>query len=721
MTAAFVTLLALGVYSLWWLPPDPAVVSVDLVGGVGGSGEGVAPPDGELALDVKADRLGHDALGPAGPIPARREIDASNLLVKTWLGRGDPPELEPLGEVGFVLEVVARSITPVPDEYVYRFEGRTQRNGEARLEVPEDILERVCGSGFLRLQGEIRERGYSRTSVLLPRRSSLEPEERDGPAVLELHCSVGTTISGRVQFEGEGRAYVSARLEGGLESEARLIAVDRRTGEFDLYVPWVEGRVDVVARVQGVGTSSRRGIPLSPERPPDPIEFLIAPGEELRGVLVDSEGRGVGGKKLFAVHVDIESGVGEPTQLTEAEMGVALDGLGCGIGWTEANFKGHFKFTGLRPGAYVVRAKAGRSSDYPWVVTERPIETGPEIHELRFPAPALFLSILKPNGKPYLSRPSFLFEMGEVSEVGGPVSSREWPDSLLVGVLPIQKGFGGGLSMEAKYLGSGRYRIELEPGVDYDVGILGAGIPWTSRVVSSPRLGESVEVTLALEEPRPTGTLEVSARASDGEPLAGPFKIHVEDPARGWKLRQVHSEDVDAWPFEIEVPPGEYRVRVEGAADIAYGEFAVRSPRTSGGFTTSCRVRSGSRTEVSATLGQGARVRVKSIGRPSAPLRKDGKGQARESIQDTAEDWVVLDLHRRGELPVRLEFIDWASGEVGVDMFLYENATLGEAWTSELVTAGNYRLVGRLRDGRTASRDIELVDGRTTEVELNFR
>lgn len=267
--------------------------------------------------------------------------------------------------------------------------------------------------------------------------------------------------------------------------------------------------------------------------------------------------------------------------------------------------------------------------------------------------------------------------------------------------------------------GRGQWTAVVEPDVAYEIGVWGPARAWSSSVVTASR-GSNLEHRLLIPDAQPSGVLSLTALDSRGSSLGGPLRIRAFDAEGGIPLAEWGPEDIEAWPAELVLPPGPLRIRIDGQPYLATGVGDGIDLRTLGGFESTVEVRGGVRTEFAASLGEGARIRVLAQGTPPPPKpRSEARSAGRTCRSKCAK--VQLELHRPGAWPTPLEFV--RIGRRGTDSAgnqVYGSVRFGEESTSEFTTAGTYLLVGRLRDGRVATRKVTLVDGQTTYVELDF-
>lgn len=558
----FAAILALGVYGTWRFVAGTGAVTIGSTG-VPGADEGGVEGVRISGVEQAGTRDPREAVEQqAGP-----EVEMTRLRILTrTLGEHG---LVALPNVRFVVQVGSSGfLFDAPFDTGLRVEGVSDHAGEAQVDVPTATLGQPKSWGHRYLEGSVSDPGYIQSTSELLVGGDPTTEAPPDDMALQIFTRVGTTLTGKV-IGGDSRvAVIRAELESeDAASEVIETASSGAAGDFKLDLPWTDGSVRVYAEVDGAGTAARGGILLDPLRSPEFVQLVLHAGAELRGTLSDSSGRGIGGKKLLAVAVELDDPHASRDDLARQAVNWSRRGEGLVVAESATKWGGDFSFRGLRPGHYMLRAQLGGTEEYSLLVTDISIETGDRRHDLMLLTPTLVLSIVYPDGSPYRLTPRFRYETRESSDRGFGESGRAWRAMVNVGVVPVvDLGDDRGapaLPSKARPMGQGKYQLDVEAGRDYEVGLSTQTQPWRPTVFSIPTTGVPVEHTLVLGDPEPPGRLLLTVQDSEGIAVNIPFKIDIQDAARGWSCFSVETDGTAPWPLEVDLAAGEYRARLD--------------------------------------------------------------------------------------------------------------------------------------------------------------
>jgi hypothetical protein len=441
------------------------------------------------------------------------------------------------------------------------------------------------------------------------------------------------------------------------------------------------------------------------DAPRDPtvqtVIVLDGPGV-LRGRVLDGAGAGAAGVRLVIDLAGLRAPGDRSDEVADQTLAARLEGGGLVRSTVTTDVEGRFEVSALRHAAYEIRAEVEAGE----VLLTRVPADGREL-VLSLTRPHLVVRVLDEAGEPWLCPPIY-------PPRGLPV---DWPKTPHLALLRV-----GGEDAPWGVLDDTRARtvgeasvFELAPGARYLVGLVGGQEPWDPLVVEA-RDGRT-DVELRVKQTLRPGTLVVTADLRPGS-LGAAVRLRLEDPRTGFALVQVDALEFGADPPTVTAPAGDWRLVVEGQA--WYDMTGRRLDRGAfGRFETRVEIRPDERTPVHVALPEGARLALTATCHPCAPdAVADG---------DLGPDGVAVTLGDANHWHTAVRFEPPPAGpdDPGWDPMRSRarpptNLRLGVETIAEGLPAGQWTLLGRLADGRTARTEVVLVDGETTEARLVF-
>lgn len=455
------------------------------------------------------------------------------------------------------------------------------------------------------------------------------------------------------------------------------------------------------------------------DAPSEPLVVSVRRGRTLRGRVLDSADHPVGGLDVRAkLHLADEHDAGVRP--------LAHAGRRKASARTDAD--GRFEVLGLSAGRYTLTAITswhGLGSARPLGDAALPAD-GTE-HLLRLDHPHLAIHLRTAAGDTYAHE----IGVADSEAFAGYLGVKHWYDEAFLVVaqepeaIPAERERTGYVS--ATRSGVGEFRAEVTPGQRYVVGVLQRGMPWRPRVVDVPEDAGRIDLDLVVPELVGDGTLALDVLDAHGTPIRKYLGVRLLDSASGTLLfedRAIYNEE---WPLQIPAPAGRYLLQVESIPQTGH-HGGVMHHRAHGGAEQPLELVAGEVSPVTLRLGTGARLALTVIGEPNQEDRAAASallwGTDDEASLTYYGSRVTVALRQPGRSPVPVEFhVDdvppgWESFRGGGG--LRHEVPLGSALTSELVTAGTYTLVATLPGGRELRREVELFDGVTTDVTLEF-
>jgi hypothetical protein len=262
--------------------------------------------------------------------------------------------------------------------------------------------------------------------------------------------------------------------------------------------------------------------------------------------------------------------------------------------------------------------------------------------------------------------------------------------------------------------------FDVAPGAVYVVGLMGGACAWRPERAVIPAGGGQVDVTLEPVQV-PFGTLALSVSDAQGAVQSG-LEICVEDPETQLVLVRCEPRWDDEWPLALELPAGDYRVRVEGrpALDPVLG--TLFAPSRHGRFEADVPVAAGRTLPLEARMPAGARIDLtlrESVQAGGGEALRRARLGIEAALCDEHAVQAEIRLLADGRRPHPVAFRHEISGIGSQGACLRHELPVGSRQVSEIVPAGRFVLEARLPDGRVATAPVVLVDGETAVVELD--
>jgi hypothetical protein len=271
----------------------------------------------------------------------------------------------------------------------------------------------------------------------------------------------------------------------------------------------------------------------------------------------------------------------------------------------------------------------------------------------------------------------------------------------------------------------GTWPVLVRAGHHYIVGVLGGDCAWAPREIWVPIGAPQMQVQLHADV-EVHGTLLLETQDEQARKRGADLVVWIEDSERGIPLAKYLRGDRDPWPLPLELPPGSFRIVVDGDPFLDSIHGTLGRPSSHGRTAQLVEVVAGTTRRVPLTVSAIARVRLQLEGKLTPA---DVEGTIRDFGEYTTsryEYWAeraVISLRDGARWPLPVIFREEQEAGEYSDAFgdyLRAHLQLGSTQVSEPLPAGRFRIEARLRGGRTVTREIELLAGQTTNVTLRF-
>ncbi len=703
-----------------------------------------------------------EALGGAKAQADRREVEAADskptalgtgfrLLVRTGL----PGRFRELGDPVRSLAFELRRKGQGPDSEPF-FEGVSDESGECWVDVPGDAGV-TFKKGAPQIIGRIVGPGYQHRTA-----SALAPVAEGEAPVLPLSCRAGGTARGRV-LDGAGKgveATVSLnpwiapngvrKLGYGPRTKTSDLGLDAgqtmmsalgygptgkglaTTGRFELHFTGsITGAL--LATSPTLGSGALLELELDPLDPPQDLVIVLRGPGRIAGRVTDGSGNPAAALSILVLLAELDEPDGSFVLPEPAASDRRVEGKGNLWATLETDAQGRFAVHGLRPGAYVVRARVKAHGSYPKLLTPSPVPADGSKLELRLLRPHFLVQLRKPDGSP-IERPADVKKSawGSAYAFGGDAPSR-WPSSVRVLLFedahlgpspaPAER------SLRGKPAGPGDFVFEAKEGRSYWIGAQGEGFDGSLSEVRFPVGGERQVLTLTAGPPIPMGEVEVrvfyGAEEFQGRGYTErEFRLALESLDHGGLLLEKASS-VREYPLFFSAPVGRYRVVATGDSSMDTHHGTLFDERDLGRAEATVDITEGDPKQVELHLGPGARLKV-SLSGSSSPQDLEALLEASPYFREADNQDQALSIAGKAALSIaqpgrRYEYVyrtEESAGSSAAGTHRTWDWPLGETHTSMMVSAGTFALVARMKGGRVAQREVVLVPGETLEVEL---
>lgn len=627
---------------------------------------------------------------------------------------------QPVAHVPF--RVLRWGQAPLSEPYM---RGVTDEAGVATIRLPEDWLSEVHPRvhilvnqpGCMRTQGHWLKLGRTWSHGKPVCRLVVQPGTTRFLQSVDAH---GEKIGARI-----GWCFVSDR---GRELRHRP-KIQERGGPGWLAIHLEEPQtVDVWAYSPGVGSALLRDVPWGQD-PNQPIVLTLRGEGNLEGHVRDAMGRGEAKLNLFfrLVNSDIKPPRIFGMNYSSPGRGYGSRGLRWGTVTTAAD--GGFALQGMQPGSYEVWFRRISRNSEPWErLHDQIVSTESGSLVIRPPTPRLQVRLLEADGTPWTSGfgPKLPGWKGHARAAG----LHLWPTKPVLIVHEVD-------SLDPQFLAwwlaqATRHRepnvglCDVPPGKTYVLQVVGGSFLGEPQWIS---VGDDLGVrqaTVRAAPSAPFGSLTVQARAGSHQLEADypepDFELYLADLESGLPL-------IDRAPWEkgdktFTVPPGQYRVVLQGRASIDSHHGTLISRRSYGRVERVVSIASGQVQEEEWTMEPGGFLSVSVEGHGNA---KDWEALLANHPSVSREDpeWVEWSQRVRLRLhkpqfpsePVYFAAV-WGEGTSAHGTHLYEEWPFGKEAKSEMLPTGTFTLWASTWGGRTVTQEVTIRQGETTPVRI---
>jgi len=493
--------------------------------------------------------------------------------------------------------------------------------------------------------------------------SRSDGEERRGATIrVTLRGPDGAPTSGRIALHRQDRPSP-------FDGHSSPVGDD---GLRELHVVWpgtylLHGTAELGSGVLGP-------LELDPREGDQDFDLVVRGPGEIRGLLVDKEGRPVPRLELTASVPSLE---GLPFQRRRELVSlIGREGRGNAVVSVSTDDSGRFRFRGLRDDDYSIQA----GSTHLVHGTVRP--NGPDLR-LEYTQPHLVVRVQHPDG----TAPDVV-----VGDGGG------WPEDVRVSVYEPRHTGRARRRLRGTEIGAGTLRFEPGEGGDCLVEVCAPGQAPFYDSVHVPADGLPAEHRLLLDRPRGRGELELSV-FSDAAPLASGLRLRIrEQGGPSWVVDTHVRRAEEGWPMRLELPEGSYVLAVEseGSAPFGCGRFALHHRGVLGGCSAEFSITAGGKTPLPVDLLAPGRIEL---------FVTAGEGLQGESSRITAT------VEDEDDFVSRLSFRD------GKEKWL----ELGGTGISAPLPPGTYTLHVRAdEEGPVLSEEVTVHSGQNTSVTFEF-
>lgn len=265
-----------------------------------------------------------------------------------------------------------------------------------------------------------------------------------------------------------------------------------------------------------------------------------------------------------------------------------------------------------------------------------------------------------------------------------------------------------------------------------------AGKPYAVQVIGGAFRGEAFVVTT----PEELIATTLKVRAGKHGALG---KLTVLPKRRGREFRASHGSNIELWvadfesglplvsgvgrknaPTEFTLPEGKYRVVLEGQPNVGSSHGILFNPRMYGRAEAIVEIKSGGEHTVALDLQPGGYINISVQGESNADdlesLHKQFPGNP------AGTDWLVeygrttrIQIRRKHFLTEHVMFSGFSmEGSSAAGTHLQRAWPFGEQHRSQMLPTGTYELLVTTHGGRQIVKTVEIKEGRTLELALEF-
>jgi hypothetical protein len=468
------------------------------------------------------------------------------------------------------------------------------------------------------------------------------------------------------------------------------------------------------------------------DSPIEPIDLLLSGEGRIAGRVSGSAGEASSHLELLVWSAELWPN--GPPDILDSEEAKQLAREGQGVPWslTTTDEDGHFDVRGLRPGLYHVSERTqirSHPGTEPPRLTARPAPSNGGQLQLKIARPYLVVHLTMPDGSPYAPSPS---------SPDGIVKPKDWRTAQQLGLVvepaPLSRAeiesYPGRIQSGAedalwpKQTKANEFIYEVEEGRHYWAGMRGSQVAWTPTTVVFPMGAGRMDVTVPIKSPSKPGTLVLEVYNPLGQEPSVPIKVEIQPFEGGPTLNRatyIHPSDdslQSPWPARFDLPPGKYRLIVRESVTYPFEAPALLQPsQYAGVYEGHFKVEEGMESHQTVRMTDGAKLHIHLDGE----IRATHDLPANRTTVFVDPNMVRLTLHSRAHLPemVLIAPIGASINDL-LELGLAPYAQIGSTGLSGVFQPGNYLLIGQLPSGQKASAEVELREGGTLEVTLDF-
>ncbi len=651
--------------------------------------------------------------------PAAKPLIEIQIETTEGVGR----ESKPIANIEFV--VLPKHEGPFVEPLV---SGVTDERGIAVVRVPAALPDGKRPEVIVRVDQE----GMQQLSMVPWKKKGTEDASRG--FVARLRVTPGRTLWFQAVDKDDKpvAACVSWRSSSGAEGRRpSFLSADIRFGAGWLQVNLDrEEKVDVWAWANGVGGGTAFWMQGDEDTTSAPSLKLVGDGI-LRGRVLSSSERPLVGIPLFLRWKGFEMKPGLRSGLPRAKLGESLTVSGLRFGQCTTDGEGRFELGGLEPGEYEILCAERSTSWAKWnVIGTSLVSSSGEPIVLRHDRATIEVLLQNAQGKPWA---------GPHGEQKGTIFGRrgracdflDWPDEPQLVVRELGDGDIMGLLSWYRSLAlwapSNTLFSEVKADSLYAVQVIGGSFLGDVHLVSTPKdPGASILEVVAGPECA-LGTLKVvpMRRGSKYSSIGSPeMNLWVADFETGLPL--LSWQRYRDMPFQFSMPPGKYRVVLEGKASMDSHHGILMTPRRYGRTEAVVIVEAGGDHSVNLDLAHGGHLEIKVEAEPNAT---DLEALQKKYPQTPSDAEWLLDHSRTASIQIRRrhfisEFVTFSGFSMehtsSAGTHLLRAWPFGEQHKSEMLPSGTYELIATTPGGRKLVQTIEIKEDQTLDLTLKF-
>ena len=422
------------------------------------------------------------------------------------------------------------------------------------------------------------------------------------------------------------------------------------------------------------------------------------------------------------------------TESSVAARGPGQVGRHSGESFTDR--QGRFRMEGLAHGEYEILVRSDKVGAEDWVrLSSELYKSGMDCLAVVYEQPVVQVRLLNSGGQPYeqgdvaerkVKPHGFMFDWERICD------HSNWPRTPQVLVRAVG---GKGLSeleawrsKAAHKIAANLYFSPLKPGKSYALQVIGGGFDGRVQYVSASTDGSAVALEVRAGSSGKVGTLQVDlkdrGRVLGLEKYDFNFRLWVADMDSGLPL--ISRRQSTQGPSEFELPPGIYRVVLEGRPlfDVQHGTLITQ--RGAGRAEAIVDIKVGEQQVIELHMQAGGYLDLAIEGQAtSADIL------AAHTILSWAEegDPRILERSRQVRVVIRrphflTETVEYAAlseqGTSGFGVHQHWAWPMGASHESEMLPAGTFEIEATSASGRSIKQMIEIKADATLELILRI-